>query len=74
MRAILENWGYFTDEQRLFLRDHVVKTWRGTRPEYRFLFAQAVYVPVDEMILRTFLRDEPGAQQELTKWLRATRK
>jgi hypothetical protein len=30
--------------------------------------------PADELIVRYFLRNEPGAQEELTAWLEAYRK
>lgn len=73
LRAIMDNWGFFTDPERDFLRGQVIKMWRATRSDNRYAFGRAVREPVDEMILRTFLRDEPGAQQEISRWIKATR-
>jgi hypothetical protein len=72
LRVILDNWGYLTEEQRVQVRSYVVKTWRYT--DDRRWFGRAVRDPVDELILRFFLRSEPGAQEELTRWIQATRK
>jgi hypothetical protein len=41
--------------------------WRRSR-DPRF-FAQNVLNPVDELIIRNLLRDEPGAQEQLTIWI-----
>lgn len=71
LRIIIDNWGYLTDEQREVMRDNVVKSWRHTGD--RRIFGWAIREPVDEMIVRFFLRNEPGAQEELTKWILATR-
>lgn len=71
LRIIIDNWGYFSEEQRAVVRDNVVKSWRGTGD--RRIFGWAIREPVDEMIVRFFLRNEPGAQEELTKWILATR-
>jgi len=72
LRVILDNWGYLNDEQRTEVRRYVVKTWRHSVD--RRWFGQMVRDPTDELILRFFLRNEPGAQEELSRWIRATRK
>ena len=71
LRVIIDNWGYLTEEQRVLVRDNVIKSWRHTGD--RRIFGWAIREPVDEMIVRFFLRNEPGAQEELTKWILATR-
>ncbi len=67
LRLILDNWGYFTDEQKARLGDYVVLMWRNTGD--RRWFAHNVYDAIDEVILRYVLQHEPGAQEELTKWI-----
>ncbi len=72
MRIIFDNWGYYSDEQKERLRSHIVRLWRlGGNREW---FGRAVRDPVDELILRFFLRNEPNAQAELGKLITATRK
>lgn len=72
LRIILDNWAYLTDEQRERLRAHIVLSWRRT--DNRRWFGQMVYSPADELILRFFLRNEPKAQEELTKLILESRK
>ena len=72
LRIILDNWGFFTDEQKARLGDYVVMMWRRT--DDRVWFARAVYGPIDEVILRYVLQHEPNAEQELTQWITAVRK
>lgn len=71
LRVILDNWGYFTEEQRLEIRRYILKTWRHT--DDRLWFGRVVRNPIDELILRHVLRDEPGALEELAKWIRHLR-
>ena len=72
LRVILDNWGYFTDEQKARLGDYIAMMWRKT--DDRRWFGHAVYGPIDEVILRYVLRNEPKAQEELTKWILDARK
>jgi hypothetical protein len=72
LRIILDNWAYFSEEQRVQLRSYVMMTWRLT--DDRRSFGWAVRDPVDELVLRYFLHNEPKAQEELAKWILATRK
>jgi hypothetical protein len=81
LRVILDVWPYLDDQQRNRLADYFVMTWRLARDRpaltsetYRPGVVAEVYSPADELIVRYFLRDEPGAQEELTKWLEAYRK
>ncbi|MEI6201621.1 MAG: hypothetical protein WCP68_06700 [Enhydrobacter sp.] len=67
LRLIVDNWAYFTDEQKVEIRSAVSGMWRRSRDQ-RF-FAQTVLNPVDELIIRNLLRDEPGAQEQLTIWI-----
>ncbi len=72
VRIILDNWTYYTDEQREQLRPYVVTTWNRSA-DRRWLVA-LVRDPIDELILRFFLRNDRKAQDELTKLLRAAQK
>ena len=64
VRVILENWGYFSDEEKQRLAAHVTMIWR--RSQDRRFFGSVVYVPIDEIILRYLLQGEPKAEQELS--------
>lgn len=72
LRVILDNWGYFNEEQRAKIQRYVIKTWRYSTD--RLWFGRTVRDAVDELILRQLLRGEPGGLEELTKWIRHTRK
>jgi hypothetical protein len=81
LRVILDVWPYLDDQQRSRLADYFVMTWRLARDRpaltsetFRPGLVAEIYSPADELIVRYFLRDEPGAQEELTKWLEAYRK
>lgn len=67
LRLIVDNWGYLTDEQKTDMTAYMAKVWRHA-PDQRF-FALTINNPVDELIIRNLLRDEPGAQERLTKWI-----
>ncbi|MFI5002224.1 MAG: hypothetical protein ACHQK9_20265 [Reyranellales bacterium] len=72
LRLILDNWAYYSDDQRALLRAYVVLTWRVT--ENRLWFGSTIREATDELIVRYFLHDEPNAQEDLSKWIRAVRK
>jgi hypothetical protein len=72
LRIILDNWGYFTDQEKARLGNYVVMMWRRT--DDRRWFGYSVYNPIDEVILRYMLGHEPKAQEELTKWIEYARK
>jgi hypothetical protein len=65
LRLILDNWVYFSDAERAQLRDYVAMTWR-TSSEHVW-FARAIYSPVDELLIRSFLGDDRQAQEELSQ-------
>jgi hypothetical protein len=67
LRLIIDNWGYFTDAQKAEMQVYVAEMWKHA-PDRRF-FALVVNNPVDELIVRNLLRDQPGAQEVLTKWI-----
>jgi hypothetical protein len=50
----------------------VVMNWRTSSD--KSWFARAIRSPIDELFVRYFVRDEPNAQEELTKWLAYLRK
>jgi hypothetical protein len=67
LRLIVDNWGYFTDAQKAELQKYTSGMWRYAR-DPRF-FGNTVQNPVDELIIRSLLRDEPDAQEKLTIWI-----
>ena len=67
LRLIVDNWAYFSDEQKAEIQSTASGMWRRSR-DPRF-FAWIVLNPVDELIVRNLLRDEPGAQEQLTIWI-----
>jgi hypothetical protein len=67
LQLILTNWVAFTPAERQRIAAYVVMTWRLSAD--RRWFARAIRAPVDELFVRYFLRDEPNAQQELSRWL-----
>ena len=57
----------------------VAQSWAETQSRtpngnHRLAIAAEIYTPADELIVRYFLRNEPNAQEELTKWIVAYRK
>jgi hypothetical protein len=72
LQLILDNWQFFTPQQRERLSAYVVMNWRMSRD--RRWFAQAIRSPIDELFVRYFVRDEPQAQEELTRWLQYLKK
>ena len=72
MRLILDNWQFFTPKERERIAAYVVTTWRQSAD--RRWFASVIRSPLDELFVRYFVRDEPDAQQELTKWLTLLKK
>jgi len=81
LRVILDVWPYLDDQQRNRLADYFVLTWRLakdrpalTSETFKPGLVAEIYAPADELIVRYFLRNEPGAQEELTKWLEEYRK
>jgi hypothetical protein len=67
LHLILDNWQFFTPQQRERLSAYVAMTWR--RSANREWFARVIRSPIDELFVRYFVRDEPQAQEELTRWL-----
>jgi hypothetical protein len=67
LRLIIDNWGYFTDAQKAEMQAYVAEMWKHSSD--RRFFALVVNNQVDELIVRNLLRDQPGAQEELTKWI-----
>ena len=67
LQLILDNWQFFSPQERRRLETYVVMTWRASRD--RRWFAQVIRSPLDELFVRYFVRDEPDAQRELTQML-----
>lgn len=67
LQLILDNWVAFTAEERQSLATYVTRTWRIDRDKR--WYAQVIRSPVDELLVRYLLRDEPKAQEELTQIL-----
>jgi hypothetical protein len=72
LRLILDNWQFFTPKERERIAAYVATTWRQSAD--RRWFAAVIRSPLDELFVRYFVRDEPDAQQELTKWLTLLKK
>jgi hypothetical protein len=67
LQLIFDNWVAFTPAERERLGAYVAQTWRLSTE--RLWFAYAIRSPVDELLVRYFLRDEPRAQEELAALL-----
>jgi hypothetical protein len=72
LQLILVNWQVLTPEQRETLSMYVARTWQLSTD--RRWFAQVINSPIDELFVRYFLRDEAGAQDELTRLLAEKKK
>ena len=72
LQLILDNWQYFTPKERERIAAYVVMNWRKSGDK-RWV-ALTIRSPIDELFVRYFVRDEPNAQEELTKWLTYLRK
>lgn len=72
LHLILDNWQAFTPQQREHVGIYVTRTWQLS-PDKRW-FAEAIRTPLDELFVRYFVRDEPGAQDELTRLLAGKKK
>lgn len=77
LQLFLANWQYFTPQERERVAAEVAMNWRKTDARMvgsREYFATAIHSPIDELFVRYFIRNEPGAQEELTQWLARVRK
>ena len=72
LRYILDVWAYLDDGQKDRVRAYIVRTWRAGGD--RRYFVLVIYSPVDEGIVRYFLRGEPGAQEELTRLIQLVKR
>ncbi len=72
LQLILDNWQFFTPKERERIAAYVAMNWRGSSD--KAWFARVIRSPIDELFVRYFVRDEPNAQEELTKWLTRLRK
>lgn len=66
LRLILDNWTLLTNPEKERLKRHVEMIWRQSALDRR-LFGYATRSAADHAILTWFLRDVPGAPQELAK-------
>jgi hypothetical protein len=64
LRLILDNWPLLTAPEKDRLKHHVEMIWRHSSLDRR-LFGHATRSAADHAILTWFLRDVPGAPQEL---------
>jgi hypothetical protein len=72
LRLILDNQQFFTPRERERIGAYIVTTWR-TVGDRRWI-GEVIRSPLDQLFVRYFLRQEPGAQEELTRWLTRLRK
>jgi hypothetical protein len=73
MRVILDCWPLFTDAEKERLRGYLVMTWRQSKTDRR-LFGYVTRTAADHAILTWFLREEPGAPQELAEIIKRVNK
>ena len=73
MRVILDCWPFLTDGEKERLRTYLVMTWRQSKLDRR-LFGYVTRSAADHAILTWFLRDEPGAPQELADIIKRVNK
>lgn len=71
LRLILDNWPALTTSQREKVALYVARTWQLS-PRHDW-FADSIHSPIDELFVRYFVRNELGAQEELTRLLAARR-
>jgi hypothetical protein len=69
LRVIVDVWPFLNEEQKARLGRYVVETWRLSFDKRYFVWA--VHTLTDEMIIRYFLGNEPGAQDLFTKLIAA---
>lgn len=67
LQLVLDNWQFFTPQERERISAYVAMNWRMSAN--RIWFAEAIRSPIDELFVRYFVRGEPQAQEELTRWL-----
>ena len=72
LRVILDCWPYMSDAQKERIAAYMRQTWQVAAD--RRIFAWEIHSPVDELIVRYFLRGKPGAQEELAKLITDTRR
>lgn len=72
LQIILDNGQVLTPEQRDLVGAYVLRTWRLSSD--RRWFVDAIRTPIDELFVRYFMRDEPGAQEQLTQLLSERKK
>lgn len=72
LQLILDNWRFFTPQERQRVEAQVAMNWQ--RSDDRRWFASVIRTPVDELFVRYFIRNEPNAQEELAKWLAQLRR
>jgi hypothetical protein len=73
LRVILDCWPYFTDVEKERLRAYIVMTWQQSKLDRR-LFGYVTRSAADHAILTWFLREEPGAPQELADIIKRVNK
>lgn len=71
LRLILDHWQVLTASQREKVARYVVRTWQLSSS--REWFADAIRTPIDELFVRYYMRDETGAQEELSRLLQERR-
>jgi hypothetical protein len=73
LRIILDCWAVLTEPQKERLRSHIAMVWRQSSGDRR-LFGYVTHSAADHAILTWFLRDVPGAPQELATIIEKVRR
>jgi len=71
LRLILDHWQVLTVTQREKVALYVARTWQLSAA--REWFADAIRTPIDELFVRYYVRNEPGALFELSRLLEERR-
>lgn len=71
LRLILDHWQVLTVTQREKVALYVARTWQLSAA--REWFADAIRTPIDELFVRYYVRNEPGALVELSRLLEERR-
>jgi len=72
LELILRNWLVLSEPEIARLSAYVRMTWRASSD--RRWFVWVMREPLDELLVRFLLADEPGAQEELSVWIGLVRK
>ncbi len=71
IELIFRDWAVYSDDQRDRIGEYLAMLWRQSTD--RRWIVRSMRRPEDELYLRYFLKDVPGAQDEFMRWLASDR-